>query len=528
MNFPDLDRLSLAQQVAQMVVVRASSHLFDHQIQYPEFGESDRTTLKHWIADLGVGGVIFWGGNAGELSLRIQQLQAWATYPLLIAADIEEGVGQRFAGATWFPPPMSLNAIAQTDLLKAIEYARQMGEVTAIESIALGINWILAPVVDVNNNPANPVINIRAFGETPEIVSQLATAYIQGTAKYPVLTCAKHFPGHGDTGKDSHWELPVIEHDRARLESIELPPFRAAIETGVDSVMSAHLMIPALDKDLPGTLSYRIMTEELRHNLGFDGLISTDALVMGAITNKYGADEAPVMAVAAGSDIILMPVNPELAIEAVCAAVASGRISAEQIKASVGRIWRSKQKVFKNWDGVTLTQSPVNNQPETLTSLAKVETMVISENILKDSLTTQGNFPLKPLPGRNIVVLEEILDSTFLSRSAPAIIIPAKLGYKLQLINRHSPVIAIQPDDEPAILQLFIRTSPFSGGLGITSRAKTLFEKLLANNQLQALIIYGSPYLMADFAPHLPPEIPCIFCYGQMPAAQKIVLDRLF
>ena len=243
----------------------------------------------------------------------------------------------------------------------------------------------------------------------------------------------------------------------------------------------------------------------------------------------------PIRSTAAGSDIILMPVDPAMSIKAVCNAVESGRISAERIKASVGRIWRSKQKVFKNWDGITLTQSPVNSQPETLTSLAKVETMVIAENILKDSLTTQGNFPLKPLlitsqkpfPGRNIVVLEEILDTTFLSRSTPAITIPTKLGYKLQLLNRHSPIMAIVPD-EPAILQLFIRTSPFSGGLGITSIAKDLFQQLLKNNQLQGLIIYGSPYLMADFAPHLPPEIPCIFCYGQMAAAQKIALDRLF
>jgi beta-glucosidase len=256
---------------------------------------------------------------------------------------------------------------------------------------------------------------------------------------------------------------------------------------------------------------------------------------MGAIADRYGADKAPVMAVDAGSDIILMPVDPAVAIKAVCNAVESGEISAERIKASVGRIWRSKQKVFKNWDGITLTRSPVNSQPETLTSLAKVETMVISENILKDSLTTQGNFPLKPLlittqkpfPGRNIVVLEEILDTTFLSRSTPAITIPTKLGYKLQLLNRHSPKIEISPE-EPAILQLFIRTSPFSGGLGITSIAKELFQQLLKNNQLQGLIIYGSPYLMADFAPHLPPEIPCIFCYGQMAAAQKIALDRLF
>ena len=527
MQFPDLNQLSLAQQVAQMVVVRASSHLFDHQIQYPEFGECDRATLKHWIADLGVGGVIFWGGNAGELTLRIQQLQAWATYPLLIAADIEEGVGQRFTGGTWFAPPMALNAIALTDLPKAIEYAMAMGAITAQEALAVGINWILAPVVDVNNNPANPVINIRAFGETPEIVSQLATAYIQGAAAYPVLTCAKHFPGHGDTGVDSHWALPIITHDRARLDSIEFPPFRAAITAGVDSIMSAHLLIPALDPEMPATLSPRILTEELRQNLGFEGLISTDALVMGAIADRYGADDAPVMAVSAGSDLILMPVDPAIAIQAVCHAVESGLVSAERIKESVGRIWRSKQKLFKEWNGVTLTQSPVNSQPATLTTLAEPKSMAIAAGMLQDSIVTQGNLPLKPTQGKNIIALEEILDTTFLSRSTPAVTILNKLGYQLQLVNRHSPTIIIVPD-ESVILQLFIRTSPFSGGLGITSVAKKLLEQLLANEQLQGLVIYGSPYLMADFAPLLPPEVPMVFCYGQMAAAQSIALGKLF
>jgi beta-glucosidase len=543
MQFPDLDQLTLAQQVAQMVVVRASSHLFDRQIQYPEFGECDRATLKHWISDLGVGGVIFWGGNAGELSLRIQQLQAWATYPLIIAADIEEGVGQRFTGGTWFAPPMALNAIAQTDLPKAIEYARKMGAITAQEALAVGINWILAPVVDVNNNPANPVINIRSFGETPEIVSQLATAYIQGAAAYPVLTCAKHFPGHGDTGVDSHWALPVISHDRVRLESIEFPPFRAAIQAGVDSVMSAHLLIPALDSELPATLSPRILTEELRHNLGFEGLISTDALVMGAIADRYGADDAPVMAVAAGSDIILMPVDPAIAIRAVCQAVESGLISAERIKASVGRIWRSKQKLFQAWDGITLTQSPVNSQPAALITLAEPKSLAVADGMLQDSIVIQGKLPLKQAAfllggsllikkrqdtaGKNIIALEEILDSTFLNRSTPAVTIPAKLGYQLQLINRHNPTITIAPE-ESVILQLFIRTSPFSGGLGITSVAKKLLEQLLANGQLQGLVIYGSPYLMADFAPLLPPEVPVVFCYGQMAAAQSIALAQLF
>jgi beta-glucosidase len=287
-------------------------------------------------------------------------------------------------------------------------------------------------------------------------------------------------------------------------------------------VMSAHLMIPQLDKDLPATLSPQILTGLLRDELGFEGLVSTDALVMGAIADRYGKDRAPVMA-----DIILMPVNPEIAIDAVCAAVAAGWISAERIKASVGRIWRSKQKLFAAWDGVTLTQSPVNSQPASFTTLAQPTSMAVADRALQDSLVVQGSLPLKPAPGNNIIVLEEILDTTFLSRSTPAVTIPRDLGYKLQLINRHSPKSDILTD-RPALLQLFIRTSPFSGGLGITDVAKELFKQLLEKQQLQGLIIYGSPYLMADFAPLLPPDLPCVFCYGQMAAAQSIALKQLF
>ncbi|NJK39420.1 MAG: hypothetical protein HC920_17895 [Oscillatoriales cyanobacterium SM2_3_0] len=296
-----INHLSLAEQVAQMVVVRASGHLFDQQIRYPTW-EPPLATLKSWLEDLGVGGVIFVDGSAIELAARTQQLQSWAKFPLLLAADIEEGVGQRFPGATWFPPPMALAAIAETDLSKAQHYAEQMGTVTAQEAIALGLNWILGPVVDVNNNADNPVINVRAFGETPERVSQLATAFIQGCQQYPILTTAKHFPGHGDTATDSHWELPVLPHSPERLATLELPPFQAAIQAGVDGIMSAHLSIPAWDKTWPATLSPEILTHQLRQTLGFQGLIVTDALVMGAIADHYTPKEAAILAVEAGAD----------------------------------------------------------------------------------------------------------------------------------------------------------------------------------------------------------------------------------
>jgi beta-glucosidase len=497
-----------------MVVVRASAHLVDRQIQFPEFGERPLQTLKHWIADVGVGGVIFWGGNAGELSVRIAQLQSWAEYPLLIAGDIEEGVGQRFAGATWFPPPMALKEIAERDLPKALAYAKAMGSVTAQESIAIGLNWILAPVVDVNNNPANPVINIRSFGETPEIVSQLACAYIEGASAYPVLTCAKHFPGHGDTDTDSHWALPLIGHQLDRLNQIELPPFQAAIAGGVDSVMSAHLQVPALDPNLPGTLSPSILTGLLRQELGFDRLVVTDALVMKAIADGYGADRSPVMAVLAGADIVLMPVDPELAVKSIETAVQSGELSAEQIQASVGRIWRAKEKIGQP-------------QPQILDLTQSTAAAELADRMLADATTVTGNLPIKAEGGVNLIVVEEILDSPIINRSAPAVTVPRERGYTLQLINRHNPHYQI-PTTGNAIVQIFIRTSPFSGGVGITSTAKQIVRDLLDAGKLAGLVVYGSPYLMADLRKDLPADLPVVFGYGQMAAAQTIALERLF
>lgn len=517
---PNLDHLSLAERVAQMVVVRASGYLFDHQIQYPAW-EPPTAKLRHWLQDLGVGGVLLLGGSAGELALRSQQLQGWAKIPLLLAADIEEGVGQRFAGATWFPPPMALAAIARHDPIKAQGYAEQMGAWTAQEALSIGLNWVLAPVVDVNNNPDNPVINVRAFGETPEQVTQLAVAFLRGAQRYPVLTAAKHFPGHGDTTTDSHLDLPVLPHSQVRLEEIELPPFVAAIAAGVDGVMSAHLQIPALDPEHPATLSPRILTQLLRQQLGFEGLIVTDAMVMGAIAQRYGPNEATVLAVEAGVDILLMPADPAGAIRAVCDAVERGRISKAQIRDSVERIWRAKHKV-----------SPALDPARTpLQQLAQPETLATAANILRDAMQVHCPTPLQPQDAhdnlRNLIVVDDVLNCNFLNRQSPAIALPQQLSYKLQLIDSHTPIAHLNlPADTPTLLQLFIRGNPFRGSADSTQAAQDWFQALVTTGQLQALVIYGSPYVLERLP--LPPGLPYVFTYGQMPAAQAIALSTLF
>jgi beta-glucosidase len=512
-----------------MVVVRASGYLFDRQIQYPAW-EPPAAKLQYLIEDLGVGGVILLGGSAAELALRTQQLQNWAKIPLLVAADIEEGVGQRFSGATWFPPPMAISAIARKNLSLAQHYAIQMGAITAQEALAIGINWVLAPVVDVNNNPDNPVINVRSFGETPEEVSQLATAFIQGAKTYPVLTAAKHFPGHGDTATDSHLHLPVLPHSPSRLAEIELPPFQAAIAAGVDAVMSAHLLIPSWDADYPATLSQQILTQQLRKQLNFEGLIVTDALVMGAIANRYGANEAPVLAVEAGADILLMPVDPEAAIQAVCAAVESDRISPQRIRASVERIWKAKEKVSIGAN----SRSPVQGVTDFISELAQPDAITTVEQILQSSQVVGGTLPLQLEPSataarglRNLIVVDDLLSCDFLNKQAPAIALPTLIGYTAQLCDLHTPLAPTPNENQPTLLQLFIRGNPFRGSAGLTEVAQTLVKKLLDSGNLQALLVYGSPYVLDQLLPNLPPDIPFVFSYGQMPDAQETSIKKI-
>ncbi|HEY9700132.1 MAG TPA: glycoside hydrolase family 3 N-terminal domain-containing protein [Trichocoleus sp.] len=534
-SLPTWETLSLQQQIAQMVVVRASGHLFDHQIEYPVW-EPPNSVLQRWVQELGVGGVILLGGTAAEVGLRTHQLQDWATIPLLVAADIEEGVGQRFAGATWFPPPMALSQIAKRDQPKAIDLAFQMGSITAQEAAAIGLNWVLAPVVDVNNNPANPVINVRSFGDDAAIVSPLISAFIRGARQFPVLTSAKHFPGHGDTAIDSHLELPVILHDRTRLEEIEFAPFRESIAAGVDSVMTAHLQLPALDRHYPATLSQPILTGILRQQMNFQGLIVTDALIMGAITQAYGANEAPILALEAGADILLMPADPEGAIEAICAAVEAGRIPLERINASLDRIWRAKQKVSTTAiSGSSHAWEQIPPPPIDLDHLAKPEAIDCAAGVLRDSMTVYcppdarlGDRRSNE-PRRNLVLLDDMLNCNFLRRQAPAITLPAHWGYKLQVIDQNLAG-SIAPGSQPPIptlLQLFIRGNPFRSSAGLTQTAKHWLMHLLQTNQLLGLVIYGSPYVMESLVSQLPAEIPYGFTYGQMPLAQAIVLGEL-
>ncbi|HKO56148.1 MAG TPA: glycoside hydrolase family 3 N-terminal domain-containing protein, partial [Thermoanaerobaculia bacterium] len=280
-----------------------------------------------------LGGVIWFQSTAAETASWNARLQNASKVPLLISADLESGMGMRFTDATWYPWPMAIAATGDPSLAEAV------GRATAREALSIGVNHIYAPVADVNVDPDNPVINTRSFGEDPSVVATFVTAFIRGVQSEGALATAKHFPGHGDTHVDSHRSLPVLDVSRSRLDAVELLPFRAAIAAGVASVMVGHLSVPSVDS-VPATISSRVVDGLLRHELGFEGLVVTDAFNMGGITEVLPPDEAVVRAIEAGIDQIVMPVDVPAAIAAIRARVPESRIDL-----SVARILAAKQNV---------------------------------------------------------------------------------------------------------------------------------------------------------------------------------------
>src|SRR5437588_421354 len=306
--------------------------------------------LLHDVQALHVGGfiVITRGSPLGIVksqayptALLANQLQSKSKLPLLIGADFERGTAMRYDEGTSFPTAMAVAAGGNP------KDAYTMGKIHALEARATGVQWVYAPDSDVNNNPGNPIINTRSFGENPYRVAEFVSAFVKGVEDNGALATAKHFPGHGDTASDSHIDLPVIRADRERLEHLEFVPFRAAIDAGVSSIMTGHLSVPALEPDpnTPATLSGKILTDVLRKELGYQGLVVTDAMEMGGITVRYAPGEAAVRAFEAGADALLMSPVPDAAFEALQAAVKSGRISRERLDASVRRILQAKAKL---------------------------------------------------------------------------------------------------------------------------------------------------------------------------------------
>ena len=311
--------------------------------------------LTQYIRKDKVGGFTISVGSPTEVASKLNAMQEMSSIPLVFGADLEAGAGFRarggyflpnaidLGGAVVFPPEMAIGATGDTVL------AYEQGRLTALEGRTLGIHIAYAPVLDVNNNPSNPVINTRSYGEDPALAARLGAAFIRGLQANGMIATGKHFPGHGDTGVNSHLALPVVTVSRNRLDSVELVPFRAAVSSGVGAMMSFHGAMPALDSSgVPGTLSQKVMTDLLRNELRFTGIIISDAMDMAGVLNQYGAVEAVKRAVAAGVDILIQPLDVTQTIDAVVAGVAEGRYTEARLDESVRRILKAKQDVGLN------------------------------------------------------------------------------------------------------------------------------------------------------------------------------------
>ncbi|HUL35513.1 MAG TPA: glycoside hydrolase family 3 N-terminal domain-containing protein [Candidatus Eisenbacteria bacterium] len=451
------------------------------------------------------------------------QLQAKSKLPLLIGADFERGTAMRLDEGTSFPTAMAVAAAGNP------KDAYTMGKITALEARAVGIQWIYAPDADVNSNPANPIINTRSFGEDPQRVAEFVTQFIRGVQENGGLATAKHFPGHGDTTADSHIDLPVVTADRQRLEAVELVPFRAALAAGVGSIMTGHLNVPALDPDpnTPATLSPRILTDLLRKQLGFEGLVVTDAMDMGGITVRYAPGDAAVRAVLAGADALLMPPVPDAAYEALLAAVQSGRISQERLDASVRRILRAKAKLGLQ-ENRSVDLAALNSR---FGSVAwQDESQQISDRgitLLRDTphrLPLDGTKPARallvclyadpePYPGQD---LERELRQRFDS------VVTLRADTKFAKAEN----LKLPPPDsyDVAILALFVRVSDRKGDVDVPADQFPLIQQIYKSGKPVISVGLGSPYLIESF----PQAETWLSVFGISDVAQISVARALF
>src|SRR5712664_483367 len=488
--------------------------------------------IMHDVTDLHVGGFInithgsplgIVKSQAYPTAILNNQLQAKSKLPLLIGADFERGTAMRLDEGTSFPTAMALAAGGN------LKDAYTMGKITALESRAVGIHWIYAPDADVNNNPGNPIINTRSFGEDPRRVAEFVTEFVRGVQENGGLATAKHFPGHGDTAADSHIDLPVIRADRARLDNLELVPFRAAISMQVDSIMTGHLNVPALEPDpnTPATLSHNILTDVLRKQLGFQGLVVTDAMDMGGITVRYAPGEAAVRAVVAGADCVLMPPVPDAAFEALQAAVKSGRISKERLDASVRRILQAKARLGLN----TSRLVDVNALNKKFGSAVwQNEAQEISDRGVTLLRDTPHRLPLdaakpsralllafyadpEPYPGED---LERELRARFDSVTA--------LRADTKFVN--ASILKLPPPDsyDVAILALFVRVSDRKGNVDVPAEQAALAEQLYKTGKPIITVGLGSPYLIEKF----PQAETWLAAFGISDVAQISVARALF
>ncbi len=538
----ELRKMSLDEKIGQLIYVGVNATFLNQDSEAFK-------ALRHQVVDNHVGGIILFRGPVYESVVLCNRMQQLAKYPLLISADLEAGAGMRFDDTVNFPWNMAIAATGNPD------YARRAGELTGREARAMGIQQIYAPVSDVNNNAANPVINVRSYGEDPIDVARFVSAFVEGAQHAGVIATAKHFPGHGDTATDSHRGLPEIDVTRERLNSVELVPFRAAVDAGVGAVMTGHIGLPLIDSTaiqplprdvkiraidtsddgeiiaagtMPTTLS-PVMNGILRNDLHFDGLIVTDAMSMSGLTIYFTQEEASVRAIEAGADLLLKPADPDASLRGVRDAVKKGRLTEQ-------RIDQSARKVMAAKFDLGLTQQRVTSLDQIDQEVAGKKANELADDIADDAITLVRN-DAKLLPwtrSANAKVFNLAItngdDRLFITQPFAGAM--SRGGVKMEtmvLDDRSSePEVAKALDKasraDVVIISMYgrVRTGQARSVALPEPGAKALNQLIEKKTRLIG-ISFGNPYILMSF-PNLQTYL---VAYGDMPSLQEAAAQSL-
>jgi beta-N-acetylhexosaminidase len=532
-----LKRMTTDEKIGQLVHIGINARFLSQDSN--EFQD-----LKRHVTENKIGGIIVFVGGVYETVHLVNRMQELAKVPLLISADFETGVGMRFEDTVNFPWNMAVAAAGNPD------FARRQGAIVAREAKALGIQQVFAPVVDVNNNADNPVINVRAYGENPADVARFAIAFTEGLQSGGVLATAKHFPGHGDTNVDSHRGLPVINVSRERLENTELAPFRDLIKAGVGSVMISHISLPQIDATAvrplkqsvkasytesevitegtttPATLSSSVIQDILQKDLNFDGLIVTDAMDMSGLTLYFDQEEAAVRALLAGNDILLKPANADAALRGLKQAVATGRISAERLNQSV-----RKQLAWKHHLGLD------KNKITPLEAIDRIvssnETRQLTTEIAENAMTLVKNeenlLPLSPATDQRIFFLvitnsenPNSNGTAFLRVLRQSLQNPDNIDFGVIGESTQAPEVARVVErmkrSDLVITGLYGRVrSGARNSVGLPEAGARVLRDLLQSDKPVVNISFGNPYLLKNF----PQMKTYVVAYGDMVSLQR-------
>lgn len=471
---------SPARRAAQLVMIRADAR---------QWSDADYRRNIERLIDRGVGGVGVFIGALEETADMIEQLQRRGGRRLLIAADYEHGLPMRLDGGIAFPRAMALGRCS-------VETTEQVASCIAEEARAIGVHWNWAPVADINSNPDNPIVNTRSFGETPEIVSLHAAAYVRGTQAQSLMACAKHVPGHGDTHVDSHRDLPTIELEPQAAEAREFAPFRRCAEEGVRSMMIGHIVVPFLDATHPASLSSSVVTGLVRGAWGYDGLVTTDALDMGAITSRYSSAQAAVMAVKAGCDVVLMPENADEAIDALIEAIESGDITDERLLQSEAR-WQSA----RSFVGLR-SSGGAAAKPTAITPVDQNAHALIALRAADEAIRIVGATDLLPITTARHVAAFAIVDdhsveaaTTWFQSIAQGAEVNIDFGYVDLSITPDECASLVEgiAEADLVIFGIFGKAVAFRGQLGQVGRLPDIVRTLSAGRP-GVVVACGSPY----------------------------------